>query len=301
MTLQQDAQSWTIRDLMKFSINYLQRHGFDEARLTVELLLAHALQCQRIDLYTHFEKPLSKEELKSFRGCFERRLAHEPVQYIVGSTSFMGLQFLVDSRVFIPRPETETLVEQVMMICNRREGGEPASILDVGAGSGNIAVTLAKLLRGVHVTTIDTSADALSVARANALAHGVQEKMTFEQQDLFGPIEKDLKIPFDVVVSNPPYVSASEWIELEPEVRQFEPKMAVSDLDDGYKFYHRLAQIAPFLLRRDGSAVMEVGAGQAERVERLFKESGFTDLQVICDLQEIPRIVIGVWRSERLS
>lgn len=299
MTLQQDGQSWTIRDLMKFSIDYLQRHGFDEARLTVELLLAHALQCQRIELYTNFEKPLSKEELKGFRACLERRLAHEPVQYIVGSTSFMGLQFVVDPRVFIPRPETETLVEQVMTISNGREGDERLEILDVGTGSGNIAVAVAKLVRRVHVTTIDTSADALSVARINAAAHGVLERVTFEQCDVFDSVETSISVPFDVLVSNPPYVSASEWKELQPEVRQFEPQAAVSDQDDGYKYYRRLAQVAPLLLRPDGAVVMEVGAGQAQRVEHLFQESGFTELKVIPDLQGVPRIVVGMWRSER--
>jgi len=297
MTLQQDVQSWTIRDLMKFSINYLQRHGFDEARLTVELLLSHALECQRIELYTHFEKPLSKEELKRFRACFERRLAHEPVQYIVGATSFMGLHFVLDRRVFIPRPETETLVEQVMMTCNQRKPNESTSILEVGTGSGNIAVALVKLLRGVHVTTIDRSSEALDVARANAAAHGVAEKITFVEGDVFGAIETAFSSPFDVVASNPPYVSALEWNELDPEVRQFEPQIAVSDMEDGYKFYRRLADLAAVLLRREGSMVVEVGAGQAESVTRILAEVGFGNLQVARDLQDIPRIVFGVWRG----
>ena len=297
MTLQQDVQSWTIRDLMKFSINYLQRHGFDEARLTVELLLSHALECQRIELYTHFEKPLSKEELKRFRACFERRLAHEPVQYIVGATSFMGLHFVLDRRVFIPRPETETLVEQVMMTCNQRKPNESTSILEVGTGSGNIAVALVKLLRGVHVTTIDRSSEALDVARAIAAAHGVAEKITFVEGDVFGAIETAFSSPFDVVASNPPYVSALEWNELDPEVRQFEPQTAVSDMEDGYKFYRRLADLAAVLLRREGSMVVEVGAGQAESVTRILAEVGFGNLQVARDLQDIPRIVFGVWRG----
>jgi release factor glutamine methyltransferase len=297
MTLQQDVQSWTIRDLMKFSINYLQRHGFDEARLTVELLLSHALECQRIELYTHFEKPLSKEELKRFRACFERRLAHEPVQYIVGATSFMGLHFVLDRRVFIPRPETETLVEQVMMTCNQRKPNESTSILEVGTGSGNIAVALVKLLRGVHVTTIDRSSEALDVARANAAAHGVAEKIAFVEGDVFGAIETAFSSPFDVVASNPPYVSALEWNELDPEVRQFEPQTAVSDMEDGYKFYRRLADLAAVLLRREGSMVVEVGAGQAESVTRILAEVGFGNLQVARDLQDIPRIVFGVWRG----
>jgi release factor glutamine methyltransferase len=301
MTLQQDAQNWTIRDLMKFSINYLQRHGFDEARLTVELLLSHALQCQRIELYTNFEKPLSKQELKNFRGYFERRLSHEPVQYIVGMTSFMGLQFAVDTRVFIPRPETETLVEQVMMLCGRREPGEVVSLLDVGTGSGNIAVSLAKLVRNLRVTSIDVSQDALEVARRNAAAHGVQEQLTFEGLDVFSEIEKRFAVSFEIVVSNPPYVSADEWTKLEPDVREFEPERAVSDRDDGYRFYRRLAQICPRLLRPDGMLVVEVGHEQSEEVKRLFGASGYSDLQVVNDLQGIPRVVSARWRGERLN
>jgi release factor glutamine methyltransferase len=131
----------------------------------------------------------------------------------------------------------------------------------------------------------------------NADAHGVTEGITFEQLDVFGPIESGVKTPLDLLVSNPPYVSASEWNELQPEVRLFEPQSAVSDREDGFKYYRRLAQIAPLLLRPNGAVVMEVGAGQAEQVEDLFKESGFAGLQVIPDLQEVPRVIVGIWRA----
>ncbi|OYV85737.1 MAG: hypothetical protein B7Z63_05055, partial [Ignavibacteriae bacterium 37-53-5] len=154
MTLQQESRTWTIRDLMKSAIDHLQRFGFDEARLNVELLLSYALHCQRIQLYTHFDKPIDQEELQTFRGLFERRLRHEPVQYIVESAGFMGLQFAVDPRVFIPRPETETLVEQLLLNCGREQNPQPVAILEIGTGSGNIAVAAAKFLRHAEVTTI---------------------------------------------------------------------------------------------------------------------------------------------------
>ena len=290
----QETQVWSIRDLMKFSIDHLQRHGFDEARLTVELLLASALQRQRIDLYTHFDQPLSKEELKAFRALFERRLHHEPVQYITGSTSFMGLQFQVDARAFIPRPETETLVEQIMLICSQRQESHRVSILEIGTGSGNIAVSLVKLVRDAQVTTIDTNAAALELARANAAARGCADSILFQELSLFDDLAEILPHPYDMLVSNPPYVSEEEWNLLAPEIRKFESKEAVTDSKDGYAFYRRISRIAGDLVRKDGRVVVEVGHGQAENVRTIFSEGGMGMITVVPDLQEIPRVVIGL-------
>ena len=290
----QETQAWSIRDLMKFSIDHLQRHGFDEARLTVELLLASALQRQRIELYTHFDQPLSKEELKAFRTLFERRLHHEPVQYIVGSTSFMGLQFQVDARAFIPRPETETLVEQTMLVCGQRPEGERVSILEIGTGSGNIAVSLAKLVRDVRVTTIDTNAAALELAGANASARGCTDRIAFRELSLFDDLTEILPHPYDVLVSNPPYVSDEEWSHLAPEINKFEPKDAVTDSNDGYVFYRRIARIARDLVRKSGWVLVEVGQGQAENVKTIFSEGGIGKITQVPDLQEIPRVVMGM-------
>jgi release factor glutamine methyltransferase len=292
--LEQQTQAWSIRDLMKFTINHLQQHGFGEARLNVELLLSHALQCQRIELYTHFDKPLSATELKTFRDLYQRRLTHEPVQYIVGTTSFMGLQFAVDNRVFIPRPETETLVEQVMLKCNQRMEGEEASILDVGTGSGNIAVSLAKLVRNTRITSIDTSQQALDVAEVNARAHGVAESILFVNTDFFESSRSFVAGQFDYLVSNPPYVSIEEWQELDPEVRKFEPEQAVGDQKDGYEFYRRIGEVAPQLIHKDGWVIVEVGHGQAEVVCEIFRSASLEEISVVNDLQEIPRVVLGM-------
>ena len=291
--LEQETQAWSIRDLMKFTINHLQQHGFGEARLTIELLLSHALQCQRIELYTHFDKPLSTAELKTFRELYQRRLTHEPVQYIVGTTSFMGLQFVVDNRVFIPRPETETLVEQVMLKCNQRVEGEETHILDVGTGSGNIAVSLAKLVRKTWITSMDKSAKALEVAQANARSHGVTENIKFLNANFLEASELLFTRQFDYLISNPPYVSIQEWQELDPEVRQFEPKQAVSDQNDGYEFYRRIGEVGPQLIRGGGWAIVEVGDGQAERVSEIFRSAAFAEISVVKDLQEVPRVVLG--------
>jgi len=292
--LEQETQAWSIRDLMKFTINHLQQHGFGEARLNVELLLSHALQCQRIELYTHFDKPLSTAELKTFRELYQRRLMHEPVQYIVGTTSFMGMQFVVDNRVFIPRPETETLVEQVMLKCNQRVEEEETYILDVGTGSGNVAVSLAKLVKKTRIVSIDKSGQALSVAQANARAHGVAENILFVNANFFHASTSLFTRQFDYLVSNPPYVSIQEWQELDPEVREFEPQQAVSDQHDGYMFYRRIGEVAPQFVRKGGWVIVEVGYGQAEGVREIFRSASFVEISIVNDLQEIPRVVLGM-------
>ncbi|MBI3586956.1 MAG: peptide chain release factor N(5)-glutamine methyltransferase [Ignavibacteriales bacterium] len=291
--LQEKTRVWTVRDLMKFSIDHLQRRGFDEARLNVELLLSHALKCQRIQLYTNFDKPLTPEELKVFRSFYERRLNREPVQYIIGSTSFMGLQFQVDTRVLIPRPETETLVEQAMFVCQRISPSQAISIIEVGTGSGNIAVALAKFVKNAVVTSIETSLEALEVARLNAEFHNVQDKITFEHIDVFEPVDQLLLKRFDILVSNPPYASKDDWEQLQQEVRKFEPRVAVSDWKDGYEFYRRLIELAPYLLRDGGMMLLEIGFGQSEKIISVMQQAGFFDCSVVPDLQAIPRVVIA--------
>lgn len=295
--LKEKTRVWTVRDLMKFAISHLQRRGFEDARLNVELLLAHALGCQRITLYANFDKPVSAEELKKFRTLYERRLNREPVQYIIGSTSFMGLSFLVDPRVLIPRPETETLVEQVMLQCGNRDNRKPIPIVEIGAGSGNIAVSLAKYVRNATVTSIDNSPGALEVARHNASTHGVLEKITFEQMDAFEPVDQLLRRRFDILVSNPPYIPKDEWDQLQMEVRRFEPTGALTDGNDGFEFYRRILELAPYLLVDHGMVLLEVGDGQAEQVRQMMIRAGFARCTVVADLQNVPRIVSGACRS----
>ena len=286
---------WTVRELMKSAMEHLQRKGFDDARLNVELLLAHALDLQRIQLYLHFDKPLTPEELKQFRTLYERRLNREPLQYIIGSTSFMGLHFTVDSRVLIPRPETETLIEQVMLLCQRYPIDVPIHLLEVGTGSGNIAVSIAKYVKHAHITSIDISKEALFVAEENARMHSVDSQIQFSRIDIFDQTEELFRKQFDILVSNPPYVPRDEWESLQTEVRDFEPSAAVTDGRDGFKFYHRLIEIIPDILKPGGGIMLEVGFQQAEKVARELKFSGIDQIQITNDLQGIPRVVSGIW------
>lgn len=295
--LQQETKVWTVRELMKISIDLLEKKGFDETRLTVELLLSHALHFQRIQLYTNFDKPLAKDELADFRRLLERRLNREPVQYIVGAAHFMGLPFRVDRRVLIPRPETETLVEQVMLLF-QQANNNPVSVLEIGTGSGNIAVALAKFLKNVSVTSIDVSSEALEVAALNAKVHEVDGLIAFERMDVFEPVDQLLRKRFDIFVSNPPYVSMAEWEQLQQEVRNYEPKHATSDGKDGFVFFRRLVELAPYVLRDEGRVVVEVGFGQADTVKTMMEEAGFFQVAVVPDLQSIPRVVMGGCHSK---
>ncbi len=290
---------WTIRELMKSAIEHLQRKGFEEARLNVELLLAHALDIQRIQLYTNFDKPLTPEELKQFRTLYERRLTREPVQYIIGSANFMGLHFSVDPRVLIPRPETETLIEQTMLACQRYAGDKIIRILEVGTGSGNITVSIAKFVKNAQITAIDISLEALAVAKQNACLHSVESQINFSCSDIFDLSDELFKSKYDLLISNPPYVPKDEWEQLQKEVRDFEPSSALTDGKDGLKFYHHMAGIIPTILKSGGRIVFEVGLGQAETVADRLKKAGLIELQITNDLQGVPRVVSGTWMNSQ--
>ena len=295
--IQQKVRVWTIRELMRFAIDHLEKLGFEETRLTVELLLSHALGCQRIQLYTSFDKPLSKEELAKFRSLYERRLVHEPVQYLVGSSNFMGLQLRVDPSVLIPRPETETLVEQVMFRCKELEAEEEISIIELGSGSGNIAIALAKFVRNATIVSIDNSADAIELARENAIACKVDSRIDFRLIDMFEPVDQLLLKRFDILVSNPPYIPKEDWEALSTEVKRYEPSGALTDFKDGYEFHQRIVELAPFLLRNQGAVFVEVGYGQSKQVGDTMRKSGFSDVFSVPDLQGIQRVVRGTCPS----
>jgi release factor glutamine methyltransferase len=291
--IQQKVRVWSVRELMKFAIDHLEKLGFEETRLTVELLLARALGCQRIQLYTSFDKPLTKEELARFRALYERRLVHEPVQYIVGSTNFMGLHLRVDPTVLIPRPETETLVEQVMILCKELETEKEISIIDLGSGSGNIAIALAKFVKNAKIVSIDNTPEAIELARENAISCKVDSRIDFRFIDMFEPVDQLLLKRFDILVSNPPYISKEDWEGLSTEVKRYEPRGALTDFKDGYEFHQRIVEIAPYLLRNNGSVFVEVGYGQARQVGDVMRKAGFSDVWSVPDLQGIQRVVRG--------
>jgi release factor glutamine methyltransferase len=283
------VKSWTVLSIIEHTSSVLKEHGFDEARLNTELLLGHVLRLKRIELYTNHDKPLSHSELDAFRAVLTRRLTHEPLQYIVGETNFMGFPLFLDRSVLIPRPETEELVEHAV---NWIRGIAPrtVSVLDIGTGSGNIPIAIEQLAPNAILTSVDVSTDALALAARNIERNGCS-RITLKHMDIFEDALEESS--FDAIVSNPPYISLEEHATLEPEVRQFEPTIATTDGDDGYRFVRRICTMASRVLRENGPLFLEVGHSQGNQARRIAIEAGLTSVDVIPDFAGTPRIVHG--------
>lgn len=286
------TNAWTPLSIISWGVDYLKGREIDSPRLTIELLLSHTLQCRRIDLYTNFEQPLTPAELSHFKQLLKRRLDREPLQYILGKTEFMGLEFHVTPAVFIPRPETEKLVETVLEECRRRaDHVSLLNIFDIGTGSGNIPISLAHFDLRVECESCDISPDALVVARQNAILHGVTGRIRFVQQDIlqWSPRESP---SFDIIVSNPPYIAIGEYMNLQPEITRFEPREAATDEKDGLIFFRRIASLMPGLLKTDGACFVEIAYNQGTEVMTLFKEV-FHEVTVLKDYSGNDRVVWG--------
>ena len=249
-------------------------------RRDAEVLLAHVLRCDQVALLTHPERLLSPAESDQLESFLNRRLASEPMQYITGSQEFFGLLFEVTPAVLIPRPETEHLVEAAL----EHIGGEAVRIVDVGTGSGAIAISLAHARPQSHVTAVDLSPAALEVARRNAQRHGVLDRVTLLQSNLLAAVDG---ADFDVVVSNPPYIAEGEV--LEPQVSNYEPHPALYAGPTGLEVYERLIPEARKVLKPGGWLLLEIGFGQQPAVEALLR--GWRSVSVVHDLQGIPRVL----------
>jgi len=281
---------WSVVELLKTTIAFFAEKKIDEPRLSAELLLGHVLGLQRLQLYLDHERPLTLKELEAFRAACRERLQGRPVQYIAGEAFFYGYQFFVDERVLIPRPETELVLEHAMerLAASGLDSADSPSILDVGTGSGCIAITLALRLPGARVTAADVSADALDVARRNADAHGVSERIRFVEADALSASFADaVGGPFDLLVSNPPYIPEAEWATLQEEVRRYEPRLALV-APTGFEYYQSIAVAAPSLLRKGGVLCFELHADGAAEVRNLLGSS-FADVQVMQDYNKLDR------------
>lgn len=263
------------------------------ARLDAELLLTKALGCERVDLYVNPSRPLTTDERAAYREFIRRRLAGEPVAYITGTKSFRYLTLSVTSAVLVPRPESELLVEAALKFA----GGTPIVAADIGTGSGAIAVSIAKEIAGSTVYATDSSEAALAVAKANAEAAGVAERVRLFCGDLFDPLPGDLAGKLDLVVSNPPYITGDEFETLPREVTSFEPRVALDGGPDGTDFHQRLVTGAPELLRDDGMLVMEIGAKQGMIVSEIMTDR-FEEVVVGKDLGGLDRVVTGIKRAK---
>ena len=289
-----EQKTWTILQIVSATAEYLQTKGIEDPRLNAELLLAHTLGCRRIDLYANFDKPMKEEERERFKGFLKRRVNREPLQYILGETEFMGLKFFVDRRVLIPRPDTELLVEKSIDLCRQfPENTEAIKVLDIGSGCGNIAVSIAKFVGNAFVTCIDISADALEVARKNVELHMISSRIEFKQVDVLTDAVLGLGDDFDIVVSNPPYGSEEDLKTLEPEITEYEPRIAIFDGGDGLKFLRRISEAGQRLLKKGGFLLFEAGFDQSVKINEIMTHEGYCEIEVFKDLARIDRVIKG--------
>lgn len=287
-----DDDVWTILRMILWSAEYLEKKGVESGRLDAEHLLARVLGMERLQLYLEFERPLTPDELDGYRPLLKRRAGREPLQHILGHQPFRELDLEVDGSVLIPRPETEVLVGRVLEWVDEREEADELTALDVGTGSGAIALSLALEGPFASVVATDVDEDALEVAGRNRAAAGLEDDVELRLGELFEPVAADES--FDVIVSNPPYIAESEAEELQPEVREWDPERALFGGPDGLDVLRALAAGAHRHLRSGGLLALEVGAGQAEAVVALLEESGaYQDVRTVRDYTDAERFVFA--------
>jgi len=281
-------ESWTILKVLQWTTEYFNRHGVEQARPCAEVLLAHVLGRQRIELYLHYDQPLTPVELKTYRNLIKRRAAREPTQYITQKQEFWSLEFEVSPSVLIPRPETELIVEIASELIADRQW----KVLDLGTGSGAIAVAVARECPSAHIFAVDVSYDALQVAKRNAMRHQVADRVSFMACDLFSAISS-VKCSFDVILTNPPYIAENEFCNLAPEIEKHEPKLALRGGGvDGLGITRKILAEAPLHLKPAGSLLIEIGQGQSEIItDELQDNSDFGCAHITQDYSGIPRIL----------
>ena len=282
----------TILEVLNWSTNYLEDHQIENPGLNAELLLARSLNLSREGLYMRLCDQVEERDKEVLEKLMQRRISGEPLQYILEHQEFWSVDFKVDPRVLIPRPETELLVEQSLMILSEISLRFP-SVLEIGTGSGAIAITLAKELKNIFVVATDISMEALVLARENARSAGIQHQINFVNGDLFGPLRPPKeRAPFDLILSNPPYVTRRKIDTLAREVKDHEPRIALDGGEDGLAFYRRIIPEACFYLREGGWLLLEVALGQSGIVSGMIEERGnFLKPQSIPDLSGIGRVV----------
>ena len=257
----------TLMEVLQKTKAFFESKGIDNARLEAELIFSHVLKCPRLELYLQFERPLEQEILDQLRVLVVRRSNREPLQYVLGEAPFRELTLKVDSRVLIPRPETELLIDYII----EHSARAPESIIDLGTGSGAIALALAQEIPGASVSAVDLSAESLVLAKENAQQCGLGNRVSFLESDWFFGVDGS----FDIIVSNPPYLTEGEWEEAQPEVRLFEPKGALTADNEGLADLEVIMREASSLLNPSGMLALETGIGHHEYLEKLAREVGY--------------------------
>lgn len=294
-------ETWTVGKLLKWTTDFLRKHESESPRLDAEVLLAFARGCQRIELYTAFEEEPAEEIKVRFRELVKKRSQGEPVAYLVGNKEFFSLNFKVTRDCLIPRPETEHLVVAAIDIAKQleqsragEENSHPVQIIDLGTGSGCIAIALAKHLPQAHITAVDRSQAALALAKQNAATHGICDRINFVESDWFQAFAAQTPIPsWDIVVSNPPYISQAEYEKLAKSVRDFEPFSALVSGPEGTEDIQKLAQQATAHLAVGGHLLVEISPMISTKVQNIFSKSPWNYEKTIKDLSQHARVVVA--------
>ncbi|MBK7979487.1 MAG: peptide chain release factor N(5)-glutamine methyltransferase [Ignavibacteriae bacterium] len=280
---------YSILQLIELSAEYLNTKGVESPRLNAELLLANLLNCKRLDLYLKYDQPLKEIEINKYRELIARRGKREPLQYIIGNVEFYGLNFSVNPNVLIPRQETEILVDQIISNIDKNT---KVKILDIGTGSGNIPIALAKNLPNVEIVAIDISGNAIAIAKFNSERNNVSDRINFINSD-FNKYLISENHQFDIIVSNPPYIKIDEYNLLEKELTDFEPNIALTDFNDGLTFYRNISEKSKSLLKSNGQIYFEVGISQSGKVKEILENNNFSNIKLVKDYLEIERVVYG--------
>ncbi|MGC6454973.1 MAG: peptide chain release factor N(5)-glutamine methyltransferase [Coraliomargaritaceae bacterium] len=274
---------FTVREIQSRTTDFFRAKAVPNPKLDTDLLLAHVLGLRRLDLYLDMDRPLTEAQLNTLRPMVKRRADREPLQYILGTVEFCGLQLKVDARALIPRPETEELVEKVI----RMVESPPKQILELGTGSGAIAIALAQAFRVAQITAVDFSAQAICLAKENTEAGRPDIPIRFLQGSWFEPLEAGER--FDLIISNPPYLTEEEMTTAEPEVTQYEPRSALVAGLDGLDDIRQIIEIAPSYLSAGGILVLETGMDQHERMKEWAISAGFSETYSDCDINRRER------------
>jgi len=284
----------TIDDLVAWAKHTLEQAGVENAAQESRWLVADALGLEGHHLASKAEQPVSAEQWEHAGSLVSRRAAREPLQYILGTQEFCGLEFQVSSAVLIPRPETEVLVQETLRAVDL---DNESVLVDMGTGSGCVAITLATILGKARIVAVDRSPEALAVAKDNAERHAVAEKIQWVEGDLLSALRGlEMAGAVDVIASNPPYIAEADWAGLQPEVREFEPRSALFSGPKGTEFHERLLRESKEFLAPGGSLVMEIGQGQYMAVRQMAEHiGGYAPLRVVEDEAGIERVVIATW------
>jgi release factor glutamine methyltransferase len=292
---------WTVKKLLDWITKYLDEKGVDSARLCAELLLGHVLGLERIHLYTNFDKPVSQSDLDQLHSLVKRAGNQEPVQYLVGKTEFYSMEIEVSTNCLIPRPETELLVEYAIEFLRSRQG--PQLVCDLCTGSGCIAVAIAKNHPETKIIGTDICDKALTMADTNVKKHNLSDQIELLCGDLFEPLVPQLdKAKFDLVVSNPPYVSTKEYEKLDKNIKEYEPSHALLAGVEGLDYYQKICSKIGEFLKGDSAVIIEIGYTQGQEVKDLIHNTGlFAEVQIIQDIHSHDRIVVAKCGSDRSS